>query len=64
MYQYRYLLLTMDDDEAHELYVDCLEGNMDCGDCKARLAETVNRFLGRHRRRRGLIRGGVEKMLE
>jgi len=64
MYQYRYLLLTEDDDEASELYWDCLEGGIDCRECKARLAETVNRFLVRHRRRRRLIRGGVEKMLE
>lgn len=64
MHQYRYLLLTEDDDEAHEHYVDCLEGGIDCRECKARLAETVNRFLGKHRRRRRLIRGGVDKMLE
>ena len=64
MYQYRYLLLTEDDDEAHEHYVDCIEGGIDCHECKARLAETVNRFLGKHRRRRRLIRGGVDKMLE
>jgi tryptophanyl-tRNA synthetase len=64
MYKYRYLLLTEDDDEAHELYEDCLGGGVDCQECKSRLAETVNRFLGRHRQRRRLIRGGVEKMLE
>jgi len=64
MYQYRRMLLTEDDDEAHELYVDCLGGGMECRECKARLAETVNRFLAQHRRRRRLIRGGVEKMLE
>ena len=64
MYQYRYMLLNEDDDEAHGLYVDCLAGRVDCSECKARLTETVNRCLGRHRRRRRLIRGGVEKMLE
>lgn len=64
MYQYRYMLLTEDDEEAQELYVDCLADGMDCRECKARLAETVNRFLWRHRRRRRLIRTGVEKMLE
>jgi tryptophanyl-tRNA synthetase len=64
MYQYRYLLLTEDDDETQELYMDCLGGGIDCRECKSRLAETVNRFLGQHRRRRRLIRGGVEKMLE
>ncbi len=64
MYQYRNLLLTENDDETHEFYVDCLEGNIDCRECKARLAEAVNRFLGKHQRRRRLIRGSVEKMLE
>jgi len=64
MYQYRFMLLNEDDDEAHGLYVDCLAERVDCSECKARLAETVNRFLGRHRRRRRLIRGGVEKILE
>jgi tryptophanyl-tRNA synthetase len=64
MYQYRYLLLTEDDDETHELYEDCIGGGIDCQECKSRLTETVNRFLGQHRRRRRLIRGGVEKMLE
>ncbi len=64
MYQYRYFLLTKDDDTVREHYVDCLEGDMDCRECKARLAETVNRFLRRHQQRRRLIRGGVEKMLE
>jgi tryptophanyl-tRNA synthetase len=64
MYQYRHMLLTEDDDEAHGLYMDCLAGGIDCRECKSRLAETVNRFLGQHRRRRRLIRGGVEKMLE
>jgi len=52
------------DEEGHGLYVDCLEGGIDCRECHARLAETVNRFRGRHHRRRRLIRGGVEKMLE
>jgi tryptophanyl-tRNA synthetase len=64
MYQYRYLLLTEDDDETHELYEDCIGGGIDCQECKSRLTETVNRFMGQHRRRRRLIRGGVEKMLE
>jgi tryptophanyl-tRNA synthetase len=64
MYQYRHLLLTKDDYEAHELYMDCLAGGVDCRECKARLAETVNSFLAQHRRRRRLIRGSVEKMME
>jgi len=64
VYQIRYMLLTEDDDEAQELYADCLAGGMECSECKARLAETVNSFLRRHRRRRSLIRSGVEKMLE
>ena len=59
MYQYRRMLLTEDDDEAHGLYVNCLAGGVDCRECKARLAEKVNRFLRRHRQRRSLIRGGV-----
>ncbi|MFB0558216.1 MAG: tryptophan--tRNA ligase, partial [Candidatus Bathyarchaeia archaeon] len=45
IYAYYYFLFEEDDDKLVELENECRSGSLICGDCKARLARVVSRFL-------------------
>jgi tryptophanyl-tRNA synthetase len=52
VYHYYHMLFEPDDKALHEIYTSCRQGNLLCGECKARLAERVRRFLAEHQSRR------------
>lgn len=63
VYLYQYFALSSGDDTVNALYEDCRNGSLLCGECKARLAETVGAFLRDHQARRERARDRVDQFL-
>jgi tryptophanyl-tRNA synthetase len=63
VYAYYYYLFEEDDPSLAELERECKAGDIVCGDCKARLAEVVKRFLIDFQRKRERARGQLDQFL-
>ena len=63
VYAYYYYLFEMDDTELAELDRKCRSGEILCGECKARLAEVVKRFLKEFQVKREKARDVLDEFL-
>lgn len=63
VYAYYYFLFEEDDTRLIELENECRSGALICGDCKARLARVVSRFLVDFQRKREKARDRLEDFL-
>jgi tryptophanyl-tRNA synthetase len=63
VYAYYYFLLEEDDERLAELERECKSGAIICGDCKARLAEVVKRFLIDFQKKRERAKDQLEQFL-
>ena len=63
IYAYYYFLFEEDDGRLAELERECRSGNIICGDCKARLAKAVKRFLVDFQGKREKAKDVLEKFL-
>ncbi len=63
IYAYYYYLFEEDDAKLAELERDCRSGAIICGECKARLAEIIKRFLADFQRKREKARGLLDQFL-
>ncbi|KON31619.1 tryptophan--tRNA ligase [miscellaneous Crenarchaeota group-15 archaeon DG-45] len=63
IYAYHYYLFEEDDGRLAELERECRSGDIVCGDCKARLAEAVKRFLVDFQRKREKARDSLDQFL-
>ena len=63
IYAYYYFLFEEDDGRLAELERECRSGDIVCGDCKARLAEAVKRFLTDFQRKREKARDALDQFL-
>jgi len=55
--------LTSDDKELEEIYVDCREGNVMCGECKQKTAEKIKQFFQNLSRKREKAKNMAEMIL-
>lgn len=62
VFAYDYFLF-MDDREIENLRLDCLAGNILCGECKQVLAERVKKFLVKHQEKREKAKDHFEEYL-
>ena len=60
IYAYSYFLFEEDDAKLQELESDCRSGAMVCGDCKARLAKVIGRFLVDFQAKREKAKDNIE----
>lgn len=63
IYQYYAFLFEEDDGKLREIWENCQNGAILCGDCKLRLAERVARFLEKHQEHREKLRDAIEEFL-
>ncbi len=63
IFAYYFFLFEEEDDELHELEMRCRSGSIACGECKARLAERVERFLTVFQARREEARDVLQEFL-
>jgi len=63
VYHYYEELFEEDDKNLKEIYESCKSGSLLCGDCKARLAERVKRFIKDHQIKREKARDSLDKFL-
>lgn len=63
VYAYYYFLFEEDDARLIELENECRSGALVCGDCKARLAKNISRFLVDFQRKREKARDRLEDFL-
>ena len=63
VYAYYYYLFEEDDGRLAELERECRSGDIICGDCKARLAEVVKRFLTDFQKKREKARDKLDQFL-
>ena len=63
VYAYYYHLFEEDDGRLAELERECRSGDIICGDCKARLAEVVKRFLVDFQKKREKARDKLDQFL-
>ena len=63
VYAYYYFLFEEDDEKLAELERECKSGAIICGDCKARLAEVVKRFLTDFQKKREKARDKLDQLL-
>jgi tryptophanyl-tRNA synthetase len=62
VFAYDYFLF-MEDKEIEDLRVNCLSGNIMCGECKKTLAERVKKFLVEHKEKREKAKDHFEEYL-
>jgi tryptophanyl-tRNA synthetase len=63
VYHYYEYLFEPNDDELRRIYSDCTQGRLMCGDCKAMLAERVQKFVERHHERREMAREMIDQFI-
>jgi len=63
IYACYYFLFEEDDEKLTNLESECRSGTIICGDCKARLAEVVKRFLVDFQKRREKARDVLDQFL-
>jgi len=63
IYAYYYFLFEEDDEKLADLEQDCRSGTIICGECKARLAEVVKRFLIDFQKKRERAREVLDQFL-
>jgi len=61
VFQYFYYLFEEDDRKLTEREKECRSGEILCGECKADLAERINKFLAEHQRKREQARNIIDK---
>ena len=63
IYAYNYFLFEEDDERLADLEQECRSGTIICGECKARLAEVVKRFLIDFQKKRERTREVLDQFL-
>lgn len=63
VYYYHYYLFEIDDRKIRELWGMCKNGNLSCGECKAKLIKKVKIFLLEHQKRRDKARDYVDRYI-
>jgi tryptophanyl-tRNA synthetase len=61
IFAYYYFLFEEDDKKLYELETSCRSGNLVCGDCKARLADVINKFLVEFQEKREKARDKIDE---
>jgi len=63
VYKYYYYLFEDDDKKLMERFEACKSGKLLCGECKAQLAERVNKFLKKHQAEREKAKKNIDKFI-
>jgi tryptophanyl-tRNA synthetase len=63
VYAYYYFLFEEDDGKLLALANECRTGSLVCGECKARLAKNVGRFIAEFQEKREKARDNLEDYL-
>lgn len=61
IYHYENWIFMENDNDIEKLRLDCLSGNLLCGDCKGMLVERVKRFLKDHQAKREKARSIIDQ---
>ncbi len=63
IYHYLLYFFEQDDKKMQEKFYACKIGQTSCGECKFKLAETINKFLKQHQQKRELAKKQLDKFL-
>ena len=63
IYHYLLYFFEPDDKAMQEKFHACRMGQTYCGECKVKLAETINKFLREHQKKRELAKKQLGKFL-